>query len=331
VDLGRALLLAKAPLAETEAWYRQGLALRSQLVKRSPDSFVFRLELACAHAGLTFVLAGQDRRPEALRSFRRALALLAELSPRQEAHPEFKATLGSLACQLGVTAFYLGELKESRRLLEETVARESALPPAQRSGASQGLLKIGYEALTRTLVHMGEHKEAARRAEELVRHFPDSTREHVQAAGCFLGCAVQAEKDSRLAAEQRRALATAYADRSVALLRAVLHKGGPDDRGRRQHLLRLLQKIPDLDRLRTYPNLRLLLRELEKEAPQGPGPAAEPGGRDDPPPPHAGADLPSARAPGPRLTAGPPRRARAMGPARRGGHEPAPPAALSRW
>src|SRR5262249_43895623 len=127
-------------------------------------------------------------------------------------------------------------------------------------------LSADYKELISVLMKLGEHGAASRRAQELPRHFPTSIMEHIRAGACLSGCALQAEKDQKLPAEQRRGLAVSYADRGVELLRTAIKLGGADTRQLRQTVLRALTMQPNVDALRAYPNYRRFLKELEEPA-----------------------------------------------------------------
>jgi hypothetical protein len=151
-----------------------------------------------------------------------------------------------------------GRLAEARQNLEKAVRHQRAaleLYPSRRALAR--LLGSHYEALAETLVRLGEHAAAAQAAAELPLCFPAGASKFRQAAGFLARCVPLAQQDQTVLAEKRDALAKAYGDQAMLLLRKGLRqKPGYD--------AELLKKDPDLASIRSRPDFQDWVREVER-------------------------------------------------------------------
>ena len=73
-----------------------------------------------------------------------------------------------------------------------------------------------------------DHAAADRTAAELEKSAPVAWPGFAEAAAAAAGCAALAEKDEKLPAAKRKALARAYGDRAMALLRKAAAAGFKD-------------------------------------------------------------------------------------------------------
>jgi len=110
-----------------------------------------------------------------------------------------------------------GELAEARRLLEQAIRHQQAALATYPTPARHRSLRNHLAHLAETLVRLGEHAEAARRAVKPVEMFPDNWQEYQQAADVLMRCALLAEKDAKLASAERQAVARTYAGRAKDL------------------------------------------------------------------------------------------------------------------
>jgi tetratricopeptide (TPR) repeat protein len=268
LNLGVALGKAGATSGEGEQALRKGIALLERLTAELPERFALRVDLVGGQAVLACLLSERGSREEARKLYARALALLRKPPPGEAGSPSPRGKLLDVSFSLGLAAHSLGDREGARALFEQVLAGQGTLAPAAATPAQLTQRKASYRYLMQALIHLGEHREAARRAEELVRQFPDSVPEQIQAGSCLASCALKAAQDTRLPEGQRRALAASLADRSAELLRAAIRKGGPDPRRLRQGILRVFRAVPDLAALRAHPSVGQLMKELEEDAPR---------------------------------------------------------------
>jgi tetratricopeptide (TPR) repeat protein len=250
-------------VAEAETEYAQALALQQRLAKEFPRVPAHRQDLAHSHHNLARLLQRVGRPREAEQAYRRALELQQRLVEESPGVPALVNELGRTSANLAELLLHQGRPAEAREQGERAVRHQQAavklLPrqPAYRSALGQH-----YRVLAEALVRLRDHAAAAQAAAEMAR--PSGPDEGVDrfAAGILARCIPLAEQDSALAVEKREALARAYGDQAMALLRQGFRRGaGPG--------LRRLKGDPNLAPLRPREDFQKLVRDLE-EAP-GPG------------------------------------------------------------
>src|SRR5262249_18776896 len=109
--------------------------------------------------------------------------------------------------------------------------------------------------LAASLVGLKDHVGAGQVVGELPPQVAPKDRQDHRAAALLARCVELAERDSRLAEQKRKELASVYAEQALALLRQAVSKGFMD--------ADFLRKNEDLEALRSREDFQRLLRELE--------------------------------------------------------------------
>jgi hypothetical protein len=136
---------------------------------------------------------------------------------------------------------------------------QAALNANPRQPVFRAFYRNNLRGMSRMLVKLSDHADAARRAEEFAQIGVEPALDCYVAACLLSLCAPLATKDTKLPETKRTALAKQYADRAIELLRQAVTKGWNDA----AHM----KKDPDLDRLRQRDDFKKLLAELEKKPP----------------------------------------------------------------
>src|SRR5262249_3712002 len=147
--------------------------------------------------------------------------------------PVYHNELGSAFANLARLLRDQGRLVDARREAEQAVRHQRTalklLPGHPRFRYS---LASHYAILAETLVRLEDHSAAVQTAADLPRSFPTHEPAYRQAAGFLARCVLLAERDATLPADKREALARAYGDQAIALLRrGFVH--GPNPGGER--------------------------------------------------------------------------------------------------
>jgi serine/threonine protein kinase/tetratricopeptide (TPR) repeat protein len=243
------LLRALGEPAEAETVFRQALAIETKLAQAFPNVPAYRSELARIQSSLGLLLRVQGRWVDAEESFRQALSLQEKLTA-ESLSPQSECELGGILNNLAMLRMDQGKLAEAARLLRQAVAHQkAALRSYPRHPTYRQFLRNHYAHLAETLVRLGEHREAARVAEELseVSGNPADSYD----AACYLArCVPMAEKDAARALGNSKELAQSYADRAVQLLGEAIQRGWKDaNRIRKDSALGPLRQRADFQKL----------------------------------------------------------------------------------
>jgi serine/threonine-protein kinase len=250
-------------LPEAEAEYRDALTLQRRLAEDHPRVPAHRQELARGHYNLALLLERMKRTGEAERAYRSALELHQGLVDEFPEVPAYQSELGNDLAHLARLLGGQGRLADARREAERAVRHQlTALKLLPGHPGFTHSLANHYSILAETLVRLGDHGAAVQVAVELPRCLPTREPAYRQAAGFLARCMPLAEQDQALPQEKREALAKAYADQALALLRqGLLHKPNPDaDR---------LKTDPHLAALRPRADFQKLIKELEEAVRSG--------------------------------------------------------------
>jgi serine/threonine protein kinase/tetratricopeptide (TPR) repeat protein len=189
---------------------------------KDPDEY--RRWQARTHYRLSALLQQAGRGPEAEKAARQALPLYQKLVQEFPKDVSCRFELGSTLNNLALLLRERGETAEACRHLERAVEHQKAA--VGLGGADpkyRRALATHHGNLAETLLVRGDHAGAARAAREQPRALPEW--EMYRSAACFLGkCLPVAERDPRLSAEQRKAVARGYTDEARALLREAVKR-----------------------------------------------------------------------------------------------------------
>jgi tetratricopeptide (TPR) repeat protein len=228
VNLAGTLVDMKAN-AEAEAAYERLIAVCEGMVKDFAEVPAYRKNLAEAHSSLAWLLANTKQVPEAEQARRRELAVREALARDFRKEAGYRSDLGATLNDLALLVGSQGRHAEARDLLERAVREQQAARAADPKNPNYlRFLRNHYTNLADTLLALGEHREAARAAEELPPLAPKDGQQHWSAAERLLRCAEVAAKDARLTKDQVRAARQDYAGRARRLLDEAA-KRCPDD------------------------------------------------------------------------------------------------------
>ncbi|HEX8199404.1 MAG TPA: tetratricopeptide repeat protein, partial [Isosphaeraceae bacterium] len=227
------VLMDTGRLAEAERLFRRAIEIDERLVAQSPGPTAYRGELASQWTNLGNVLQRTGRGPEAERAFRRAITLDEGLAAESAGpNPDLWSGLGADLMNLASLLVSRGELAEARHLVDRAILRQrAALALKPRQPQFHEYLGAQYRLLVNIALQSGDHAEAARAAEEVIRAVPERVRDVPSAAGVLAHCAQMARQDPNLLPEERAALAESYAGRAEALIRDAAGRVGADPDG----------------------------------------------------------------------------------------------------
>ncbi len=244
---------------EAEKSFRRVLTMQSKLATDFPKVPAYQRVLAGSHNHLGAVLQTNGRPHEAEQEYREALAVCEKVVTASPENTEYHSLYGMTLHNVAVLMEARGELAEVCRFAEQAIreqreaVRLNSKHPLYRQHLDSHLLM-----LAKTLLQLAQHARPAEMAAELVKDFPDRPERAYQALSLWARCAAVAENDAQLSTAKRQEVARSYADRAMALLRAIVPLGFQD--------VNLLKTDKYLDALRAREDFQKLLRELENEA-----------------------------------------------------------------
>jgi tetratricopeptide (TPR) repeat protein len=252
-----ALRQATGRAQEAERAFREAVKQYERLVADFPTVPSYRQELAGSYNNLSVLLEASGRAQEAERVYRDTLKLQQQLADAFPAVLAYRNDLASTMYNLADLLRTNKQFQPARQLLEQAmVHHQTALKGNPHHPQYRAYFRDNRTLLAQTLLDLGEHAAAADIAGQLVQSAVDPV-DDVYNAACFLSrCVPLAEHDRQLPETQRKRLAQTYTDRALATLRQAVQNGYKDV----AHLL----KDTDLDPLRSCPDFKRLVADLEK-------------------------------------------------------------------
>jgi serine/threonine protein kinase/tetratricopeptide (TPR) repeat protein len=237
---------------ESAAAYDEALGLIRRLAADSPGEPDYRSLLGTIHINRGELLAGTDRPQEAERAFAEALAERMKLVEAFPTNGAFHHGLANTLRNLAVMRRKQKDFAGAREALEQAGPHhEAALKGSSPSPACRIAYRDNRRELAANLLELGEYVKAAAAAEQMVQLFVDPGTDHYDAACVVARGATAATHDQRLAPDQRKAQAQAYAARAVLLLsRAVEKFPALRERMQKDRALDSLRQRPDFEALR---------------------------------------------------------------------------------
>ena len=250
-------------LQEAETEYGHALDLQRRLAEDFPRVPAHRHELGRSHHNLALLLERLKRPQEAEKAYRHALGLHQALVDEFPKVPVYQSDLGNDLAHLARVLRDQGRLADARREAERAVGHQrTALTLMPEHPGIQYSFANNAAILAETLIRLGDHGAAVQAAAELPKTFPTQESAYRQTARLLARCVPLAEQDQTLPVEKRDALAKAYGDQAMAMLRqGLLHGPGP---GADQ-----LKKDPYLASLRPRADFQKLVAELEETSRSG--------------------------------------------------------------
>jgi tetratricopeptide (TPR) repeat protein len=243
-------------MEEAEKQFARVIELRKQLVAEFPRRAMYRKELSLIYNDLGFLLMLQKKDKAAEEAYRHALdiqetmvAKRGNIAGHREDAANTYTNLAALYQQRKAPAEALPLLDKARTHLQVALDANAKNPIARR------LYQETLIGMARSYSELGDHARLAATADELARFGYAPGKDTYIAASMVSGCIPLVDKDTKLAAAQRKELAESYAERSLKLLRQAVERGFTD--------AARMQKDPRLEPLRERPDYRKLLAELE--------------------------------------------------------------------
>ncbi|HET6882644.1 MAG TPA: protein kinase [Pirellulales bacterium] len=253
-SLGLVLSHARRP-QEAEAAFKQAIALKQKLAADLPSVPLRRRELANSFTNLGLFQMQNGQFDKADQAYREGIDLLERLVREFPAVPEYQGALGAA---LNDFAMATGQRdpQGARALLERAIGcQQLAIELNPRERTFHKFLRNHHLVLSRILLQLGEHADAAREATKMAELSFEPARDHYDAA-CYLArCVPLATKDTTLSDAERVALAEDYSRRAVEQLERAIAAGYNDF----DHLGR----DRDLDALRDRHEFRKLLGDSD--------------------------------------------------------------------
>jgi serine/threonine protein kinase len=211
-----------------EAIYRRVIALAEGLVSEFSMVPSYREILAVGRQNLGEKLAETGKPDEAETVFRQAEAGLEQLVNEHPTMRQYPSYLAEVLKNLAKLRLGRRAPAEALPFLDRAVrlARE-AYDVNPRSVVLRNNLRDIQVVYAQAFLGTLDHPSAARVAEEIAKIAPGSDRGsgHTAAARILAECIPLAEKDGHITDSQRTALAQAYADRAVTLVRSAIGAG----------------------------------------------------------------------------------------------------------
>ncbi len=224
-NMGNLLLRDASRYGEATGRFRRAFDLYEKLAGDFPSVPGHRKELANSCNSVATLLSRTGQPTEARTIWQRGREIAERLIQEDAGVPDYHRVLGGI---LGNLAGSLtdDDAERARELLEEAVRHERiALDSNPQHPTYRQFLRTDYLRLARLVARQGDHARAAetvRLANELSL---DSPQDCQRAAAILCECVTRAESDGDLADERKQDLATAYAERAVAILRRAVEKG----------------------------------------------------------------------------------------------------------
>jgi serine/threonine protein kinase len=252
-NLGQLLRIAKQH-QQAERFLRRAIDLKSKLVSTFPLVASYRFELANTYNNLGLLLWDTEQDRAAEEAYQQALTYQRKLATDFPSVPDYQGQLGGTLHNLAETELEHGELPKARAHLEEAIrCQKAALAFSPRNSTYRQFFHNHMFALADTLVRMGEHKDLAQAATQLVKLFPDDLQQYVSAAVSLARCVPLARNDTRLPQHTRKTLADRYAVDAVQLLRKAIQAGYRE--------IKYLKEDPVFESLRSRDDFKRLLGE----------------------------------------------------------------------
>jgi tetratricopeptide (TPR) repeat protein len=217
------LLLSKIDRPqEAQTAFSQAIAQMEQLVAKEPARHDFRQRLAAFSNALGTLLQGTGHPREAEAAFRKTITQMKELLGHRPGSPEDLSVLGGALHNLGRLRLLQGDPTQACPLLREAIVHEqAALAANPRHAGAREYLRNHYWLLANALTRLGDHAEAARAAEEVLRMNPENSMNATIASDLLFDCSEAVRTDQSLREPQRREVAEGYLRRARTLLRST--------------------------------------------------------------------------------------------------------------
>jgi serine/threonine protein kinase len=254
------LQLRTGKMAEALKSYGQALAIEQRLSDANPASTDVQYELARNHYLIGWALKQTGKLAEALESYEQSRAILQKLAAADPARTEFQADLANSHNDLG------GVLSRQGRWTEAIAAYQEASTLRQKLAEANPTVPDYQKALASSLSRIGivqrrSGKAAAaatslKKAVAILERLPTLTPGRRYNLACYRALLAGVAVDS--GSGMTPAEGEAAADQAMVALRQAVAGGWRN--------LANLKSDPDLDALRSRPDFRQLVKELETKS-----------------------------------------------------------------
>ena len=243
---------------EAEELHRRNIADGEQLIADFPQIQENRRFTCNVYMAFGLLLVSTGRHEEAEKGYRRALAIndtLLQENPDTAAHHNIRA--GLLDNHAESVIDRKGDLKLARKLIDEAMVHEKlALKQHPNHPQFRLFMSSHWEVVAKIGVAEGDHAAAVKAAREIPSLHQQDFKKHRTAAEYVARCVPLAEKDAKLAPDQRAERAKAYADQAMALLRDAVQLGITDAAN--------LRNSPELAPLRNRADFTSLINSIPR-------------------------------------------------------------------
>lgn len=242
-------------LGDAETALRRAAELAGKLADEMPRT-EYKESVALWHLNLGNVLKDLDKPDAAAQAYRRSLALYEQIARDNPNIPEYHSRLAAVLNNLSGFVRKQDRLKEAQTLIERAItAQQRARQLNPRNPVYANTLTENYASLALTLIMRGDHREAAKTAEQIPVVLPNDAEADFKVACLLAPCKTLAERDAQLTAAQQKELGKNYEARAYAALRSAIQKGYRD--------VDQLRQIPDLKSLRGSAEFLKIVQDLE--------------------------------------------------------------------
>ncbi len=249
-----ALCLEAGEVTEAEDALHKALVIREQLVTKSPETPVYLEALVRTLTNVGNLKAKIGQHSAAEEAHRAALRSAEKLVAGSRDVPGYHSLVGTVCHNLGLVVKQRKDLVEAQRLFEQAVHHQEMAHRISPQQAYRDHLRDHLIQVAAVSLEGDDHERAVKTALRLPQLSSVWQAPHM-AARILARCIPLAEKDAKLDANQRHALAASYTTQAVALLRDAVQKGYKNVESLKLH--------PELQPLRRFDDFKKLIAELE--------------------------------------------------------------------
>jgi tetratricopeptide (TPR) repeat protein len=243
-------------LNEAERERRAGVAIMQSLVNKFPTRSEYRYHLATSYSLLTEILEKLERWREVEEIQRKALPVFKQLAndfPNKPAyHKGVAQSLRSIA-----EASKVKDPEGARRLIDEALSHLNVAMQLDPTNLEYfACYALTYATLGNILLELRDHAGACAAFKILEGHAHVSA-DFYQLVGGYCACALLADKDPKLASQERQRLFNDHCSLAVKTLQRAVQLGYND--------LEQLKTDKNLDPLRARSDLQHIVASLEEQ------------------------------------------------------------------
>jgi tetratricopeptide (TPR) repeat protein len=196
-----------------------------RLVSDYPEVSEHRHELANVRSQLASLLKDTLRMDEAVTEYRMSLASREQLAAESPESPVYQSGLAATLHNLAMILEEQGKNLQAIELLQRAIPHQAvALQQLPGHATYRRFFRNHHKVLAKLQLQQNDHAGAAQTVLALLETLPDLEHDYVVVAQLLARCYERAEGDVLLPESTRHAVAKAYADRALDLLRAAVSR-----------------------------------------------------------------------------------------------------------